>query len=70
MGFSLSKDKHLTLYITLNKSIYYAGEMVEGAVHINCSADRPYRFLNLIIEGYEEVKWNDDPSNELVVHYN
>jgi len=37
MGSSLHKDKNAQLYITLDKRVHYAGQMVTGAVHINCT---------------------------------
>ena len=36
MGSDLNKDKSARLFLTLNKRVYYAGEMVEGSVHLNC----------------------------------
>jgi hypothetical protein len=59
MGSSINGDKDAKLFVTLRKRVYYAGEMVEGAVHLNCSAERYYRFLNLLIEGQEQIRWSE-----------
>ena len=58
MGSDLNKDKSAVLHITLNKRVNYAGETLQGAVHLNCLKPRQYRFLNLIIKGEEEVLWS------------
>ena len=41
MGSSLNSDKDIQIYLTLNNSMFYAGEHVEGVVHINCLTNRP-----------------------------
>lgn len=51
MGSSQNKDPLLFIYITLSKRYYYAGETVEGAVHVDCKANRPYTQLCLRIHG-------------------
>jgi hypothetical protein len=35
------RDKDLQVYLTLGKRKYYAGDNVDGAVHILCRQDRP-----------------------------
>lgn len=57
MGSSLNKDSTLVIYLTLNKRVYYAGETLQGVVHIDCKANRPYTQLFLKVEGYENVHW-------------
>jgi hypothetical protein len=37
MGSSFNKDPHAQIFITLNEHINYAGQMVSGSVHINCT---------------------------------
>jgi hypothetical protein len=66
MGFVLSRDLNIKLYITLKQVFYVAGERVEGAVHILCTADRPYRFLSIIVEGEEETKWAGDEAGTIM----
>lgn len=34
MGSTLNKDKNIKMYMTLNQSVYYSGDIVEGVVHI------------------------------------
>lgn len=58
MGSSQNKDPLLFIYITLNKRFYYAGETVEGAVHVDCKANRPYTQLCLRIHGSEKIHWS------------
>jgi hypothetical protein len=57
MGNDLNKDKDVQVYLALDKSMTYAGEIVTGAVHINCIKDRQYRTLDLVIKGEEKVGW-------------
>jgi hypothetical protein len=68
MGSSLNSDKDAKLYVTLSKRVYIAGEMVEGSAHINCSAHRPYRLLNLLLEGEEEIDWGEQ-TGDFIRHY-
>ena len=50
---NLNKDPNTRIFVTLKNRVHYAGQMVEGAVHINCIEDRPiYQFVNLRIRGY------------------
>ena len=64
MGSSFNKDPHAQLFITLEQHINYAGQMVSGAVHINCTADRLcYQQLRLRIDGKEEVCWTERRGN-------
>ena len=51
MGSNLNKDKSARVYITLQKRVYFAGEMIEGSVHLDCLENRPYRSLMLIFKG-------------------
>lgn len=57
MGASQQKDVTISIYITLNKLYYYGGEIVEGVVHIDCKANRPYNKLMLELHGIERVYW-------------
>ena len=63
MGSFLNKDPHLFIYITLSKRFYYAGETVEGAVHVDCKANRPYKQLCLRIHGSEKIHWSENHNN-------
>ena len=57
---SLNADPHAKIFVTLEKSIHYAGEMVRGSVHLICKEDRPqYRYICLVIDGREETKWEE-----------
>lgn len=57
----LNADPHARIFITLKKSIHYAGEMVRGSVHLICTQDRPqYRYICLVIDGREETEWNQN----------
>ena len=59
----LNSDPHARIFITLNKPIHYAGEMVKGSVHLVIKEDRPqYRYICLIIDGLEETEWNQQDS--------
>ena len=60
MGSFFNKDPHLFIYITLSKRFYYAGETVEGAVHVDCKANRPFTQLCLRIHGSEKVLWSEN----------
>jgi hypothetical protein len=51
MGSSQNKDPTLVIYITLSKRMYYAGETVEGIVHVDCKANRPYNQLYIRLHG-------------------
>ena len=51
MGSSESMDTQVQLYTTVSKSVYYAGEVVEGVAHVNCLTNRPYEFLQLRLRG-------------------
>lgn len=51
MGSSQNKDPHISLYITLAKRMHYAGEAVEGVVHVDCKAQRPYTSLYIKLHG-------------------
>ena len=62
MGSSLNNDPKVRVYLTLKNRMHYSGDIVEGAVHINCYEDRPYRFLHLRIKGKERIMWAE--------HYN
>jgi hypothetical protein len=57
MGSSQNKDPAVRIYITLAKRVYMAGEMIEGAVHLDCKANRPYKQLYIKLNGSEEVYW-------------
>lgn len=59
MGSSQNKDPNIDIYITLNKRIYYAGETLEGAVHLDCRANRPYTQIFLRLHGHERVHWEE-----------
>lgn len=69
MGSSLNKDSNISLYVSLAKRVYMAGETVEGVVHIDCKADRPYRLLHIRLEGNENVHWEEQYGKSRV-HYN
>jgi hypothetical protein len=45
MSSSQIKDNALHVFITLSKRKYYSGDTVEGAIHLDCKADRPYKLL-------------------------
>lgn len=51
MGQTQNKDPNILLYISLNKRMHYAGEVVEGIVHVDCKANRPYTQLIIRIIG-------------------
>ena len=71
MGSSFNKDPHAQLFITLDKHINYAGQMVSGAVHINCTADRIcYQQLRLRIDGKEHSYWSERRGNHTYVYSN
>lgn len=57
MGSSLNKDPTIQIFLTLSKRVYYAGETVEGVVHIDCKALRTYSRLFIRIRGSENVHW-------------
>ena len=59
MGSSQNKDPAVRIYITLAKRVYIAGEMVEGVVHIDCKASRPYKQLYIKLNGSERVHWQE-----------
>ena len=63
MGSFFNKDPHLFIYITLSKRFYYAGETVEGAVHVDCKANRHFKQLCLRIHGSEKTNINDEVNN-------
>jgi hypothetical protein len=52
-------DLNVRMFMTFSKRVYYAGEMVEGALHIHCLNPRPYRSIYLIIRGEESVRWTE-----------
>jgi hypothetical protein len=56
MGSSQSKDKALRIFITLSKHKYYSGDTVEGAVHLDCKADRPYNRLFIRLYASENAE--------------
>lgn len=68
MGSSQNKDPTLNIYITLGKRFYYAGETVEGVVHIDCKANRPYTQLFLRLHGSECVHW-EETYGKTHIHY-
>lgn len=68
MGSSQNKDPTIDIYLTLSKRVYYAGETVEGAVHINCKANRPYTQIFLRLHGHESVHW-EETYDKIQVHY-
>ena len=70
MGASLNSDKQVKIYMTLDKRVYYAGETIQGSVHIICKVDRPYRFVRVKFEGREEVEWDDKQKGREVTNYN
>ena len=51
MGASESRDESLQIYIALDKPFYYAGDHVQGVIHVNCLAERLYRFLAFLLKG-------------------
>jgi hypothetical protein len=51
------KDQYINVLITYKKNYCIAGEMVEGAVYVDCLADRPYTQLLLRLQGNERVSW-------------
>lgn len=57
MGSSQNKDATVRIYITLSKRVYMAGEMVEGVVHLDCKANRPYTHLYIKLNGSESIHW-------------
>lgn len=70
MGSSKSQpDPNAQIYTTLNKKVYFAGEVVEGVTHINCTADRPYDFLQIRINGKEHTRWSRSGSKTTTVYY-
>ena len=50
-GIDLS-DPRLKIRITIDKAFYYAGDLVQGVIHVNCLAHCPYRFLEFLLQGY------------------
>ncbi len=69
MGSSQNKDPNLFIYITLGKRFYYAGETLEGTVHIDCKADCSYTQLFLRLYGSECVHW-EEVYEKTHIHYN
>jgi hypothetical protein len=61
-------DKDVRIFVTFSRRVYYAGEMVEGAVHIHCLNPRPYRTINLIIRGEEKVRWTQSSGKSRKVY--
>lgn len=55
MGSSQNRDPNITICISLNKGVYYAGETVEGVVYLECKVHRPYNLLYIRLNGKEEV---------------
>lgn len=58
MGSALNKDSNVKIHMTLAKRVHYAGEYVEGAVHVVCLENRPYRNVHIRLEGKEEIHWS------------
>lgn len=52
---SLNADENLRIYLSLTKPSYYAGEYVQGTIHINCLENRPHQNLLIKIEGKEHT---------------
>ena len=69
MGSSQNKDPTIQIYLTLSKRMYYAGETVEGVVHIDCKANRAYNQLFIHIHGSESVHWTEQ-YDKTTVQYN
>lgn len=57
MGSSQNKDPTVNIYITVSKRLYMAGDLVEGSIHVDCKANRPYMHLYLKFHGAERVNW-------------
>lgn len=70
MGSSQNKDPTLNIYVTLSKRYYYAGETVEGVVHVDCKANRPYNQLMLRLHGSESVHWSENHGKTHVSYSN
>jgi hypothetical protein len=70
MGNDLNKDKNVQVFLTLEKLKYYAGEAVNGAVHIVCLQPRPYNFIDLRITGQEHVRWSRKQGKHTHVYTN
>ncbi len=68
MGTSQNKDPNISIYVSLTKRLYYAGETVEGMVHVDCTAPRPYTELYIKLYGKEEVHWTEH-HNKTTYHY-
>jgi hypothetical protein len=50
------KDPNLDIYFTIEKNLYFAGEIIQGEVHINCKKKSNYHNLSLMIKGVEHVE--------------
>ncbi len=59
MGLCQNKDPLISIYLSLNKGVHYAGSLVEGGVHIICKFHRPYKELFVQINGKEKVSWTE-----------
>ena len=58
MGNNLNKDKHLKIFVILDKVVYNAGDVVTGRVCLRVTADRPYQYLYINMIGSECVSWS------------
>lgn len=59
MGSTESIDERVDIYLELSKPFYYAGEWIDGTVHINCKQVTQYGGLNLRLEGREYCHWSE-----------
>jgi hypothetical protein len=55
---SLNSDKNVQLLVELQKRVYYAGEEVQGVVHLQVQAQTYYRQLDLVVVTREYVSWD------------
>lgn len=59
MGASFDKDKHLDLYMEVDKPFYIAGELLQGSIYINAKQNRQYAKLILRLQGQEYIRWTE-----------
>lgn len=59
MGASQNKDSYVSIYLSVDRQYYVAGEIIQGEVYLDVKADRNYKSLNLILDGAEAVMWTE-----------
>lgn len=65
MGNSYS-DQNIKLFMSADREIYTAGEMVDGSTKIVARSHLPYTRLILKLECFEYCQWNKHASSSFV----